>query len=299
MTRRLQHVNDASTTLNGAITLGATSITVTDGSVFPAAGDYTISINDEIILVTGRATHVLTVERGYDSTTAAAHDDLDAVDAIVTEDSMSTWSEQSLKTKVIDGVIPERLQLSDGTILTSSDFSQDNWGTSSVVDNTWGGLAVFPQAVASWDFRNLYRTPTAPYTVTAHVQLGAGTATGTTTSVALCGIGWRESSGTKISGGFIRGNNTCSWYNFSSPTAFFSGEGSVPFYYRSHAWLRLTNNSTTLKVECSFDGINFYTINERTIGAGAYVSPDKIGFMTTNGVTTGNRCHQLLAWYEE
>lgn len=48
--------------LNGAITAGATSITVDDGSVFPATPPrFTVIIEDEIVVVTSRSGNVLTV----------------------------------------------------------------------------------------------------------------------------------------------------------------------------------------------------------------------------------------------
>lgn len=78
------YTNNAVTTLNGAITDAATSITVTDGSVFPnpTGGDYfylTLSdgMSTEIVKVTARATHVLTVVRGVDGTSGTAFADGD------------------------------------------------------------------------------------------------------------------------------------------------------------------------------------------------------------------------------
>ena len=70
--RREQLENNVTTSLNGAITDVATTVTVADGSVFPAEGDYRIIVGDEIMLVTARATNDLTVTRGAESTTALA-----------------------------------------------------------------------------------------------------------------------------------------------------------------------------------------------------------------------------------
>jgi len=79
----VKYSNNASTTLNGAITSSATSITVNDASEFPTltGSDYTyltLSTPDatsvEIIKVTAinTTTKVLTVERGKDGTTGTA-----------------------------------------------------------------------------------------------------------------------------------------------------------------------------------------------------------------------------------
>ena len=79
----VKYSNNASTTLNGAITTSATSITVNDVSEFPTltGSDYTyLTLSNsaattiEIVKVTAinTTTKVLTVERGKDNTTAAA-----------------------------------------------------------------------------------------------------------------------------------------------------------------------------------------------------------------------------------
>lgn len=58
----------------GALTNVATSMIVTDGSIFEP-GDV-VQIESEYMLVTGVATNVLTITRGYAGTTAASHADL-------------------------------------------------------------------------------------------------------------------------------------------------------------------------------------------------------------------------------
>lgn len=77
----IKFANNARTTLATSINDSTTTVVVTDGSLFPAAGagDYffaTIETPDgtvrEIVKVTARATHTLTVIRGQDNTTAIA-----------------------------------------------------------------------------------------------------------------------------------------------------------------------------------------------------------------------------------
>lgn len=71
--------NNAYTTLSAPVIGGGTPdliINVTDGSVFPATGNFYITVEDnagllEIMLCTSRATNVLTVMRGQDGTSAA------------------------------------------------------------------------------------------------------------------------------------------------------------------------------------------------------------------------------------
>ena len=62
------------TALAAAVTEGATTITVTSASGFPAAAPYFVKIGSEVMLVqTGAGTTVWTVARGQQNTTAAAH----------------------------------------------------------------------------------------------------------------------------------------------------------------------------------------------------------------------------------
>jgi len=68
--------NRASTTLDGDIADDAMELDVTNGAVFPAAGRFVITIDDEILIIESRATHTLTIEeRGAEGTDAAAHSD--------------------------------------------------------------------------------------------------------------------------------------------------------------------------------------------------------------------------------
>lgn len=62
------------TTLNGAITSSATSLTVASYSAFPASGTFSIEVDDEQMTVTaGAGTATWTVTRGVNGTTAASH----------------------------------------------------------------------------------------------------------------------------------------------------------------------------------------------------------------------------------
>lgn len=81
----LKYTNNAKTTLNGAITNVATSIVVTDGSVFPTltGAEYfymtleDMSLNREVVKVTARSGNTLTVVRAQDGTTARAFSNAD------------------------------------------------------------------------------------------------------------------------------------------------------------------------------------------------------------------------------
>ncbi len=89
----VKYTNNARTTLNGSVTNVATSIVVTDGSVFPAAGgaDYfymtlenAAGTTREIVKVTARSTNTLTVVRGQDGTSATAFANADKAELRLT-----------------------------------------------------------------------------------------------------------------------------------------------------------------------------------------------------------------------
>jgi len=82
-----QYANNPQTTLSGAVTAGATSISVVSAAGFPARGKFTIIVDTEIMLVTGVAGLTWTVVRGSEDTAAAAHNNNAVVTGILTKAS--------------------------------------------------------------------------------------------------------------------------------------------------------------------------------------------------------------------
>ena len=92
--------NNAKTTLAGNITTSATSITVTDGSIFPSlsGGDtffctFDDGTNNEIVSVTARSGNTLTVVRAQDSTTAKTFTAGDAAELRLTAGILNIFSQ--------------------------------------------------------------------------------------------------------------------------------------------------------------------------------------------------------------
>jgi hypothetical protein len=81
--RRRTYDTDRVTTLNGAITAGATSMVVADRSVFQTTFPFTLRLDSEAVKVTAGASTTLTVVRGYGGTTAAAHANGATVDGML------------------------------------------------------------------------------------------------------------------------------------------------------------------------------------------------------------------------
>ncbi|MHC4875350.1 MAG: choice-of-anchor Q domain-containing protein [Planctomycetota bacterium] len=69
----------STSTLDGAIDASQTTITVANGTVFPAAGGFRVQIGTELLNVTSVNGNVLTVVRGVEGSTAATHSDSAAV----------------------------------------------------------------------------------------------------------------------------------------------------------------------------------------------------------------------------
>lgn len=83
-----QYANNPQTTLSGAITAGATSISVASSTRFPPRGDFTIIVDSEIMLVTGVTGTTWTVTRGAESTAAASHNNNAVVTNVLTKGSL-------------------------------------------------------------------------------------------------------------------------------------------------------------------------------------------------------------------
>lgn len=83
--------NNAVSTLSGALASGATSLTVASASAFPAAGDFTIIVDSEIMLVTGVTGTTFTVVRAQEGTSAASHDSGATVSHVLTADALNEF----------------------------------------------------------------------------------------------------------------------------------------------------------------------------------------------------------------
>jgi hypothetical protein len=93
-----QLANSAATTLSSNINNVVTSLTVANGAVFPATGDFRIKVadavtgaNSELMLCTARATNVLTITRGIESTTAVAHNTPSDVTHVLTKGGLDAY----------------------------------------------------------------------------------------------------------------------------------------------------------------------------------------------------------------
>jgi len=100
-----------------------TSIVLTDATSLPSEGDFNISIESEIMLVTHRTANTLTVVRGTDGTSGASHTGGQAAQVIATKTGVD---KVMCDAGLLCAATPNRLSV------TAASFSWINQGTSSL-----------------------------------------------------------------------------------------------------------------------------------------------------------------------
>ncbi len=297
MARSEKFINAATTTLDGAINDSVTSITVTDGSIYPSEGDYRLSLEDEIVLVTHRATNVLTVVRGVDGTASASHSDDITIFVIITQGAIDQYVKDFIDPHAFDRTGAHRLLDINGNTLTTSDFTELNVGTGTVSDDTWGGISHAMQFGATTNIRLIHKSaPSTPYVVEAHILHGFGLNASSSDNVN--GIGWRESSSGKLTflgyhiqfGSFV--------VRTDSPTA--SGPASTTgpdTPARNDYWLRIEDDGTNLAYKVSADGLNYFEFHTELRGFHFDTGPNQLIWCGDNQGTSGELVH-LLSWIE-
>lgn len=256
-------VNNASSALNGSITDVATSLTVLDGSGFPASGEFRLIIGDELLLCTERNTNTLTVERGVEGTTAAAHADGSPVVHIVTAGALQRYGRDNDPYFDSDRPPLGRLRDASGNVLTSADFSWDNQSTSTVTDQN-GTLVLRAPAVTGENCRVLYTdVPATPYSAIACVSAFAPC----NTNFPNAGFGFRESGTGKLhllalSIESLETGPKLAVYKYTTPTNFSAASVTRVALLSdvSRFWIRVTDDGTNLIFEIGPDGMNWIQI---------------------------------------
>lgn len=188
--------NDAQTTLNGAITSSATSLTVTSTTLFPAASSsatpptqFRVKIDTELLIVTGVSGTTWTVTRGAESTTAAAHSNSAAVTHIVTAAGLRAVAR------------PVHL------LVTSSDASSDLKDRSDFVcDGTAddaeinAALGIMPAGGSKLELSYGRFFITSPILAGTHNPTISGAGTGQEQGAAQAGVGTRLEAASGLTG---------------------------------------------------------------------------------------------------
>ena len=286
--RRERFANNAVTTLSAGINDSVTSVTVTDGSVFPSEGDFRIIVNEEIMIVTARSTNTLTVVRGAESTTAASQSSGATVRMILTAGAIDQYI-----TDIVGGANdrnPYRIMNQSGTTLTSTDFTWVNQGTATATDEDWGGITMTLPAVGGAQLRILkIAAPAAPWTLTCNMQFGVGYNFGTT----IGGICARENSSGKIQTCTYRAHDVVAAWRYNTATSYNGLTGSEYDHITDDVWLQLEDNNTNIIARVSSDGINWFQIGSAARGSFPTGSAfDEVGFyVNNNGGAAGMLVH--------
>ncbi len=321
-----QYKNNQTTTLNGAITDVATSVTVTDGTVFPSVGDFRVLIESELMLCTSRATHVLTVTRGIESTANVAHDSAKSVDGILTAESLQqlvaihhqTGTVAARPAAARDGLIylpndGHSIYRDTGsawgpwgpmfplTEPVDGDFSWVNQGGASVA-TTFGGIYLAAPASVTTDYRmRVQSAPSTPYVITAVLLTTFIRRRGSPASANSCGLVFRQSSDGKLANIIFyldTALNQCvdvaKYTDENTFSAFYVGNNVVLTQGLMH--LRIADNGTSRITSMSCDGQNFIALH--TVGRTDFMTADQVGFFVNVNDASIGAGVTLIHWKE-
>jgi hypothetical protein len=291
-------VNDPGTTLGAAITsTGATSITVSSSSGYPASGNFRIAIDSELLLVTAVSGTTWTVTRGVEGTTAATHTNGTAVNAVATAGSLQarfsdaqmagllaslpvaanvgdTYSPaDSLYRFRYDGTVwqafygNKQVGAIDGSGWSwynqqGSSFATSHGPLVLTIPNSGNGVTILFKAV-----------PTAPYTVTAGLKyMGAST----------YGVVLRDSGTNKFVWFRITPSGSTwailidKWDNATSLNSGSLGAQEITQCFTDVFYLRMSDDGTNRHFAFSTDGFHFLTVF--SVANTDFITPDGVGF---------------------
>lgn len=313
-----QFANNATTSLNGSITSGATSLVVMSSSLFPSSGNFRVSIDGEIILVTGVSGTTWTVTRAQENTTAIAHNSGAAVTHILTAgaliqlktDVVTTGTFASRPTAGVNGRI---YYPTDGPISFIDDGT--NWrplvggtilGTQPAAASTWNKLNFTQQGsqtaapTLSDNFGTLKLVITGG---TANLQgiyetMSAGTWTLTvalnmTSLVNFAAAGLFCSDGTKYVAQLTSYNSSIGGHSLDCNTyTSVSSGANVQQNYATQMgniiWLRMQDDGTNINYYWSQNGIDF--MEYRSVGRTSFLAsaPTLRGVVLSGSATVAN-----------
>jgi hypothetical protein len=300
MTRQEKFTNDAETTLNGGITAGATTLTLTSATGFDTEGDYRILIDEELMLVTAVSGMTATVTRAIEGTTGVTHANGATITRVLTSGAIDDW--------IVDRDPwanlrrPYRILDASGDPLTQSDFTKINvtersgtltdQGRFITMKTDSNSVSQISAAVRS--------APSAPYTLymaMTYMALSDDGANGT-----MLGLVLRESATDKFSYWTLRPGATQDLRIITQTGV--SGVGTTRYQDgigtgHMPIWFSLNDTGTVLNYGLSTDGYNFLTILSANRTTHFTTAPDEIGFCINNVDATSQSPQTLVAWHTE
>lgn len=279
MARRAQFINAAETTLNGAINDSVTSVVVTDGSIYPAEGDFWVTVEDEIMKVTARSTNTLTVERGADGSTAASHADTTPIVSIITSTNIDQYLEESISWHRGGNYLNEwpgrhRILDTDGNVMGISDFTRNGPSTSQVAENPDGSCIISPGAIGILSAQLMdHAMPSTPFTVTAHMVMTNPTTVGTSGNYVA--LGFRETTDDDYILIVARTLGNISFGTWNSKSSFNATIDTMEWYGGANEiWMRMTNDGTDMEAFVSTNGRNWVSMGTQAVGT--FLNPNRI-----------------------
>lgn len=294
--------NDTSDTLSASCTSGDTSITVTTGSKFPTTGNFRILVESEIMLVTARSSNTLTVVRGQEGTSAAAHAGSAIVTLVLTTGAVEQYCRDNVPLFNTSSRPPFKLLDSSGNALTSADFTGVNDSSFVTITDADDGSIVMVTSASGYTGYAIALVRSIPATQQLIAALRPIIQTGTTAGYMNCFIGFRESATGKLI--TLGPQNYNGAYNtlvrhWDSPTSINSQPFTEGIFLpgADAVWLKIERDGS--------DNLNFY------VGDGAFwikaftetltnfftTAPDQFLFGTNAGNTL-DIINRLAAWQE-
>ena len=300
---RQQWANLASSTLSVAAAIGDTSITLTDASKFPASGNFTILCDSEIMLATARSGNVLTVRRGQESTTAAAHSLGVTATQILTAGSIDRWLRDSVPGAGSGSSRPPIALLdSAGNTLTSASFTVVNLSTSTITDQD-GGIVLRKagNALVGENITCLARPkPVAPATLI--VGLRANLPRDRTSGFPISLAGFRESSTGKMM--FVHCVNNggpqlqaAKYTNETTQSSIIVAAQDWAFS-SDVLWFKAVDDGTNLTLSIGIDGVNWVQLFSEARTAFMTGGPDQFIWGSNNSGNGYDCLTTLFSWKE-
>lgn len=282
--------NNASTTLDGAVSATDTTITVDSATNFPSSGDFRILIdNSEEAVVKSVSGLVFTLTAGL----ASGHGDGVNVDLVQTDAGFNrVWKDGFGETDY-----PWNRILDEGVTRTASDFTWLNQGSATCVDADDGGLNMTTPSEANHQIRGKYLTaPSTPWLVVMRLEMGPGLNRGSSGSYA--GIILRESSTSKLYILGLQVNELFLW-RMTNPTTFSAAvDSNLPSHHQD-MWLRLEDDGTDIKGAMSLDGVQWREAWSEGRTAHMSGGPDQVGFGVSNGSGAAGMLTHFKSWILE
>lgn len=287
--RRERNVNSLLLSLDGTINSTQTTINVSGAADLPSDGDFRISTGNEIMKVVARTGNTLTVVRGQEGTSNTSHSNGQNTIVIITKNGFDQMIKDAFGPDYLSMEAPHRLSV------TSSDFSWVNQGTSSVQDDSWGGITIKAQNAGPHSLRCLVLSaPSQPYTLVGRVDIGVNSKKGTLGSFG--GLLLRESSTGKIQTLSPRAINTLSWFAWNSATSYAATISNIDFHISyGYMWQKFVHDGTDISAYISADGLNWHWIGTISKTARFTTDADQVGFYFANYGDNNQMAH-LRAW---